>query len=83
MYKKDVFKTMTLIMQLGISILVPLFILLYVGIKIKQVFSVDFILVFIIIGLLSGIRNCYVIIKLYLKSLDNDSKSELIKKLKK
>ena len=80
MYKKDVYKTFALIMQLGLSILVPMLILLFIAIKIKNTFNIDLILIFIIMGLLSGIRNCYVIIKLYFKSIDKNVESELIKK---
>lgn len=82
MYKKEVYTTWALILQLGISIMVPIFLLVFIGVLIKNSFGRDFILLFLIIGVAVGIRNAYVIIKSYLKTLKDREKgeSELIKK---
>lgn len=80
----SIFKTLALITQIGISIMTPVFLLLFIGIVLKNKFNIDIIIFLIILGIISGIRNAYELIKAYLKSEDNteNKESELLKKHK-
>ena len=83
MYKSSVYKTLTLITQIGISIMVPIFLMLIISIVIKNKFNIDLILCFIIIGVIVGIRNTVVLIKNFLRNDESTEKykeSELVKK---
>ena len=82
MYKSDVFKTWALVLQLGISMLVPILLLIVVGYVVKKQFDIDLMLVFVLFGVAVGIRNVYVIINNYLKTMDkgNNKESELMKR---
>ena len=83
MYKSSVYKTLTLITQIGISIMVPIFLMLIISIVIKNNLNIDLILCFIIIGVIVGIRNTVVLIKNFLRNEESTEKyneSELVKK---
>ncbi len=81
MYKSDVFKSWALVLQLGISMIVPIFLLVAVGFFIKSKFNVDWMLWFVILGVVVGVRNVYMMIDNYLKSISHEKKdSELMAK---
>lgn len=82
MFRIEVYKTWSLILQLGISVLVPIFLLLFAGIIIKDKFGIDLILVFLIIGVFVGVRNTIVLVKNYVDYLSKNkkNKSELLDK---
>lgn len=84
MYKKDVYTTLSLILQLGISILVPIFLLTILGLFLKSKFNFDILILLIILGVLAGFRNVVVILKNYLKMMDKgEGDSEIALKMKK
>ena len=56
-HKKSVIETLSLISQLGVSMVVPIFICIFIGMKLKLTIP------FIILGVLAGIRNVYVLVK--------------------
>ena len=80
--KQEVFKTWTLVLQLGISILVPIFLLVGIGLLIKEKCQFDIMLICVLLGVIVGVRNGYVLIRSYLKGIDRskDKESELVKK---
>ncbi len=82
MFKSKVFKAWTLVLQLGISMLVPIFLLIVVAYIVKDRFNVDIMLLCVIFGVFVGARNVYAIIKNYLATIDNDKEkeSELMKR---
>lgn len=82
MFKSDVYKSWALVLQLGISMLVPILLLIALAYFIKSKWNIDLMLFFVVFGLLVGIRNVYVILKNYVKTMDNGEKkeSELMKK---
>ncbi len=82
MFDSDVFKSWALVLQLGISMLVPILMLVAIGYLIKTYLDIDLMLILIIFGLLVGIRNVYVILRNYLNSMDNSGRkeSELMKR---
>lgn len=82
MFKSEVFKSWALVLQLGISIMVPLFLMIIFAQILKEKFEIDVMLVFVIIGVVTGVRNVYVILKNYLATMDTSrtKESELMKK---
>ena len=82
MYKSEVFKTWALVLQLGISMLVPILLLIAFAHILDSLFGVNLMLIAVILGLFSGIRNTYVILKNYLNSIKNEQgkESELMKR---
>lgn len=82
MFNKDIFKSWSLVLQLGISMLVPIFLMIAFAYFLKEKFKIDWMLFFVLFGIAVGIRNVYVILMDYLKNM-SDSKgkeSELMKR---
>lgn len=82
MFKSEVFKSWALVLQLGISIMVPVFLMIAFAYILKDFLKIDVMLLFIIIGILAGVRNVYVILKNYLSTMDTSKnrESELMKR---
>ena len=82
MFKSEVFKSWSLVLQLGISMLVPIFMLVAIGHLVKIYTKIDLMLIFVLLGVAVGIRNVYVILRNYLKSMDSseNKESELMNK---
>ena len=85
MFKSEVFKSWTLVLQLGISILVPILMLVAIAYFIESEFKINLMLPFVILGLAVGVRNAYVIQRNYLDMMDKSPKkeSELLERHKK
>ncbi len=58
-YKKGVYKSLALITQLGISMMVPIGCMVALGIWIDNQFHTAFVIPFMILGILAGGRNVY------------------------
>lgn len=71
-YKKSVYTTFTLISQLGISIIVPIFLCTFIGLFLEEKFSISITVPLIILGVLSGARNAYVLAKNAVKDIENE-----------
>lgn len=82
MFKSEVFKAWTLVLQIGIAILVPVFLLVAVAFYIREKFDLDFMLIAIVIGILAGIRNAAILLKNYVSSMESNKSSELLAKHK-
>ena len=80
--KTEVFKTWALVLHLGISILVPILLLVAVGYFVREKFNFDIMLILILLGLAVGVRNVYVILKSHINSIKRSdaNESELLKK---
>ena len=61
--KKSVYTTFALVSQLGISMIVPVFLCTFVGVKLDEKFSTALTIPFIIVGVLAGFRNVYVLVR--------------------
>lgn len=59
-YRKEVFRSLTMITQLGVSVMVPIFMCLFIGYMIDKYFNTSTILVFLFLGIGAGIRNAYI-----------------------
>lgn len=62
-HKKKVFTTLALISQLGISMIVPIFLCTFVGIKLDEKFGWSITIPLIILGILAGARNVYALVR--------------------
>ena len=62
-HKKKVFTTLALISQLGISMIVPIFLCTFVGMKLDEKFGWSVTIPLIILGILAGARNVYALVR--------------------
>lgn len=62
-YKQSVFKNFALITQLGISILVPILLCTFFGTWLEKKFSFPFFIPLVIMGVLAGLRNAWVLVR--------------------
>lgn len=78
-----ILKNLVLITQFSVSMLVPIFGLLFIGLIIREKFNIDIVLICLIVGVFSGFRNAFVLILQYAKQNEkNTGGSELLKKHK-
>lgn len=61
--KNSVVTTFALISQLGISMVVPVFLCTYIGIKLDEKFSTSLTIPLMILGILAGIRSVYALVR--------------------
>lgn len=59
----DIARSLALVMQLGISMLVPIFLCIGIGIWIDQTFETNLLVLFLILGFLTGGRNVWMLAK--------------------
>ncbi len=65
---RDVAKALMLVTQLGVNMLVPIFLCLFIGQWLDKQFGTQFItIIFIFVGILTAYRNFYVVLKPMLK----------------
>ena len=60
-YNKEVFRNLTLITQLGIQMLTPVFLCVAIGVFIDNRFSTYFTLPLLLLGIMAGARNTYIL----------------------
>lgn len=60
---KSVYTTLALISQLGISMIAPIFLCTFVGMKLDEKFGWATTIPLIIVGILAGARNVYALLK--------------------
>jgi len=60
---KNSYRNLTLITQLGIRVIVPIFLCLFIGIWLDNRFSTWFTIPLLILGFLAGGRNAYIMAK--------------------
>lgn len=58
-YKKSVYRNFALISQLGISVIVPIGLCIFIGVLIDKKFNSNFIIPLIFLGIAAGTRNAY------------------------
>lgn len=62
MFDSKVIVTLSLLSQVGISMLVPIFMMVWLGSWVDQHFSTQFFPLFILLGIGAGFRNTYLLI---------------------
>ena len=67
--KKTIFKTFSLISQLGISVITPVVLCTIIGLKLEDKFSIPLTIPFIILGILAGGRNAYTLVAQVIKEM--------------
>ena len=60
---KSVYTTLALISQLGISMIVPIFLCTFIGVKLDEKYGWATTIPLIIAGVLAGTRNVYALVK--------------------
>ncbi|MFQ9932875.1 MAG: AtpZ/AtpI family protein [Lachnospiraceae bacterium] len=73
-YKREVFRGLALITQLGINVMVPIFLCLFAGYIIDKKFGTSTILIFLILGILAGGRNAYMLAKGVIEENERDKR---------
>ena len=75
-YKKSVYRSLALITQFGINMLVPIFLCTMAGVYIGKKYSMDWIAIpLFAIGALAGFRNIYMMAKkIFEQESDRDTK---------
>ncbi len=73
-YKKEVFRSFSLISQLGIQVMVPVFLCIFIGNAIDKKFGTSTILVFLVLGILAGGRNAYLLARGVIEENERDKK---------
>ncbi|WP_343207867.1 AtpZ/AtpI family protein [Anaerolentibacter hominis] len=68
---RPVVRALSLILQLGITMMVPIFLCLFVGSWLDKKLNTNFLVIlFLILGMLAGFRNAYYSVKSFLKEED-------------
>ena len=62
-YNKSVFQTLSLISQLGLSIVTPILLCTVLGVYLDEKFTISSTVWLIILGVLAGVRNAYVLLR--------------------
>ncbi len=76
-YKGSVYKAFALITQLGINMLVPVFLCAFIGLYLEKKFSIPVVIPFFILGSLAGFRNVYKTVRnLYHNDEDKDNEKK-------
>lgn len=79
-YKRSVFKSLSLITQLGVSIIVPIALCVGAGVLIDNRFGTWWTLPLLFLGILAGGRNAYILAMSVVK--DDENKSDTSGKMK-
>ena len=74
--KKSVIQTFSLISQLGISVSAPVLLCTIAGVYLEEHFSFPFTIPFILLGVFTGIRNAYILLKHTSKTIMSEEDEE-------
>lgn len=74
-YKKEVYQSLALITQLGISMIVPIFLCFFLGVFLEKRINFPFTVILFILGALAGFRNVQVLVKSFYKK-EKDAEHE-------
>lgn len=76
-YDKSVYRSLTLVMQFGINMIVPIFMCTALGVYIGRKFSIKWVVIpFFIIGALAGFRNIFMMAKRIYSNKEKDAKKD-------
>ncbi|MEE1315369.1 MAG: AtpZ/AtpI family protein [Faecalimonas sp.] len=71
--KKGVFAAFSLISQLGLSIVVPVLLCIFIGVKLDERFGTSLTVLFIVLGILAGARNAYALLRQTKNMIEDES----------
>lgn len=66
-YKKNVYKSLAMISQVGIAMLVPIFLCCMLGLFLRNKFGIPAFLPLFFVGALAGMRNVYIMLSAIFK----------------
>lgn len=71
---KVIWHSVMMISQVGITMLVPIFLCVYIGIKLDDWFGTDYLfIIFVLLGVLAAFRNVYLLMrKFYARDLERE-----------
>lgn len=73
-YRKEVFRSLSLITQLGINVMVPVFMCLFIGLLVDKYLYTSITVWLMFLGILAGGRNAYILAKKVLEQNVNETK---------
>ncbi|MFI3172635.1 MAG: AtpZ/AtpI family protein [Eubacteriales bacterium] len=73
-YRKSVFQTFTLITQLSLCMLAPVFLCVFLGSYLQNKYEWSVFIPLLIFGMLAGVRNSYLLIKHTLRCDEEEAK---------
>lgn len=76
-YKKQVFRNLVMVTQLGISVMTPVFLCIFIGLWADTHLKTNIILPLVIIGVLTGCRCGWQTIKMTLEAGERDERQEM------
>lgn len=76
-YKKQVFRNLVMVTQLGISVMTPVFLSIFIGLWADTHLKTNIILPLVIIGVLTGCRCGWQTIKMTLEAGERDERQEM------
>ena len=72
-YKKSVFRNLAMITQLGISVLVPVFLCIFIGYQVDSRYGMKTLVPLLILGVLAGGKNAW---HLAMKTLEQERRED-------
>ena len=73
-YRKEVFRSLSLITQLGINVMVPVFMCLFIGLLADKYLHTSITVWLMFLGILAGGRNAYILAEKVLEQNVNETK---------
>lgn len=67
---REIFKMLTLISQIGITVLTTIFMSLGIGYLIDKFFGTNLMAIFIVLGMLASFKSAYILIRKYIGNND-------------
>lgn len=77
-YKKSVFRSLAMVSQLGISVMTPIFLCIFIGHYIDSHFGTSLLVPFLILGVLTGGRCGWIMAKKTLDAEKRDDEREIL-----
>lgn len=79
-YKKSVFRSLSLVTQLGLCVVTPIFLCVFAGNYIDSRFGTKITVILLIVGTLSGGRAAYVLAKRMIEAEEKEDRREKLEK---
>ena len=73
----EIWRSLSLVSQLGFSVVVPIFMCIWFGTWLKNKFNIDIMFLLVMLGLVSGLQSAYRLIKNVLKKNEEEESQEL------
>lgn len=71
-YRKSVFRSLAMVTQLGLSMITPIFLCIFIGYQLDRQFGTKTLLPMLILGVLAGARSTWKLAKMTLKEAERE-----------